>query len=471
VIPDESYSPFRFRQLDNKTIITNEVGDFDFYDNTIVERFFSGNLTKIDYEKLEKQSIKINKDEAWKYLSLIRSIKNKKKRNEKLDYLIVVPTLRCNLSCSYCQVSRANESAKGYDWDEDTLVQFEEFIKVNGKNGMKIEFQGGEPTLRLDLVKKIISISENYYSDLTFVICTNLSKITKDLRNILSKDNVLISTSIDGPDYIMSSNRTFDDKTAKETLENIKEIIKEYGHNKISALPTITNEQRESPDVLIDYYRELGFNSIFLRPVNFHGFARKNFSDLSRQIDSWNSFYTKAMEYILKINQTEYFEEFYTGIVLRQIFSGKESGFVDYKSPANYSKGYCVVDFDGKIYPTDESRMLSRTKNVDLCIGNLKEGLNTEKVNELNFNAIHHVNEDCIHCAYMPFCGIDIIDDMSRYNRFDRPKDFTWFCKRHMYLYDFIFKKIIDWDTDWLYMFNSWVQRSQNNHRPFEIFQ
>ena len=35
-----------------------------------------------------------------------------------LDYIILVPTLRCNLACSYCQVSRASIAAKGYDWSQ-----------------------------------------------------------------------------------------------------------------------------------------------------------------------------------------------------------------------------------------------------------------------------------------------------------------------------------------------------------------
>ena len=31
---------------------------------------------------------------------------------QNMNYLILVPTLRCNLACSYCQVSRENGGAK-----------------------------------------------------------------------------------------------------------------------------------------------------------------------------------------------------------------------------------------------------------------------------------------------------------------------------------------------------------------------
>lgn len=39
----------------------------------------------------------------------------------KMNYLILVPTLRCNLACGYCQVSRAPENARGFDWSVETM--------------------------------------------------------------------------------------------------------------------------------------------------------------------------------------------------------------------------------------------------------------------------------------------------------------------------------------------------------------
>lgn len=46
----------------------------------------------------------------------------------RLDYLILVPTLRCNLSCSYCQVSRAPIDKAGFDWSDQTLADVLELI-------------------------------------------------------------------------------------------------------------------------------------------------------------------------------------------------------------------------------------------------------------------------------------------------------------------------------------------------------
>ena len=70
---------------------------------------------------------------------------------------------------------------------------------------------------------------------------------------------------------------------------------------------------------------------------------------------------------------------------------------VDFRSPARYGSHYMVIDYDGTLYPTDEARMLSRTRHVDLSLGNLETAFDTEKSHELNQSAVHQVHHDRIH--------------------------------------------------------------------------
>lgn len=465
------FLPFRFRPLGDRLLVTSESGKHDFYDLDMPKRFFDGNLFEEEAAALEDQSIYFRQEQRWRMLSLLRSLQVNKVNSDRLSYLILVPTLRCDLSCSYCQVSRAPIDAAGFDWGKEELNMVKSFIESHGSDGMKIEFQGGEPTLRADLLTEIMEFASEIYSNCEFVICSNLTSLDRGVRDLLDRGDVVVSTSIDGPTQTMTSNRTFSDDVSASVLANAKQILRDYGYEKLAALPTITEEQMGNSALLIDYYRDLGFNSIFLRPVNYQGFARKAYKELTNEVDRWNKFYETALQRILEISQEAYFEEFYLADLVRKIFARKQSGFVDYRSPARYAENYCVIDYDGKIYPTDESRMLSRIRQVDLCIGTLKEGLYDEKIRQLNRSAIHHVNEECVHCAYMPYCGIDIVDDLSRYGRFDVRKSETWFCKRHMFLFDFIFEKVANWEVDWLRLFNSWIHKSRNTSDAFEIFQ
>ena len=96
--------------------------------------------------------------------------------------------------------------------------------------------------------------------------------------------------------------------------------------------------------------------------------------------------------------------------------------------------------------------MLSRTHHVDLAMS-LSSGIDENKALDTNLWAENQTNPDCMHCVYQNYCGIDIVDDMSRYNRFDVIKKDTWFCNRQMFLFDFIFDKVERQDREWLDIF------------------
>src|SRR3546814_11176144 len=91
--------------------------------------------------------------------------------------LILVPTLRCNLSCSYCQVSRVNADRSGFDWSEDTLAAVLACLDRLDTDRIKIEFPGGEPTLRLDLIAAVI-VRCTRLADPQFVVLPTLHSLS-----------------------------------------------------------------------------------------------------------------------------------------------------------------------------------------------------------------------------------------------------------------------------------------------------
>ena len=471
MLENVNITPFRFRELSGKMLVTNEVGDYGTFDSDVVDRFFSDQLTDTELNKFRELSILVEPEAEWKLASLMRRIQSSAKNDrQRLSYLIIIPTLRCNLSCGYCQVSRAPIDAVGFDWTDEQIGYFEAFLDTIESDRLKLEFQGGEPTLRPDLLNQIIKICTAKFTSVEFVICSNLTDITNEIEEIIARDDVVVSTSIDGPLAVMTANRTSMDDVSQKVFDNIQYVIRKYGPSKVSALPTVTDQIIDKPEELIDCYVDFGFESIFLRPVNYMGFARKRFSELSNEFEKWQRFYLRALEYIVDLNREHYFEEFYLSMMLRSIFAELPHGFVDFRSPSRFLEDYCVIDFDGKIYPTDEARMLSRTRHIDLAVGHMRDGVDPTKVQDLNFHAINQVNQDCQHCVYMPHCGIDIIDDISRYGRVDVPKHETWFCNRQMMLFDLIFEKVIQKDRRWLDAFLKWIFRGARITPSYEVF-
>lgn len=435
-------------------LFSNIAGDFFLSDELLLKRLIEETPNDNDAEYLLRKGFAFESKNDFYYNSFVSKLAEKKKINKSLSYIIVVPTLRCDLACSYCQVSRAALTAKGFDWSESTTNHFKDLLG-SLKGSVKIEFQGGEPTLRLDLIEEIIDYCDTAEIITEFVICTNLNNLSTKLLNLLGRDDVYISTSIDGPPKVHTENRTNDDSITTTSLHNYHRVSKKFGASKINALPTITDISCESIRSIIDYYIEIEQKTIFLRPVNYQGFARKVFSEKRLEHNKWSENYIGALEYIFDLNFNSGVNviEFGLEVALRRIFGSSFSSHVDLRSPNPSLKDYLVIDYDGSIFPSDEARMLSRINQVDLKMGQIGEGLETDKIREFNWNHMNEFHQDCIHCPYQPYCGIDNIDDISRYGRSDMQKHMTSFCITNMNLFDFIFSKLESADPIALYNF------------------
>ena len=98
---------------------------------------------------------------------------------------------------------------------KEILKRFKNFIKDLKTNYVKIEFQGGEPTIRLDIIEDIIKYCKKLNKEFEFIICTNLSNLNEKFQEILEYPQVKISTSLDGNELVTSANRTNDNDQTK----------------------------------------------------------------------------------------------------------------------------------------------------------------------------------------------------------------------------------------------------------------
>lgn len=62
---------------------------------------------------------------------------------------MIVPTLRCDHTCKYCQVSRASLSAKNMDLKDEYIPVIISLIKKLSSAPYKIEIQGENPCCAL----------------------------------------------------------------------------------------------------------------------------------------------------------------------------------------------------------------------------------------------------------------------------------------------------------------------------------
>jgi radical SAM protein with 4Fe4S-binding SPASM domain len=139
-------------------------------------------------------------------------------------------------------------------------------------------------------------------------------------------------------------------------------------------------------------------------------------------------------------------EEYYFSHCLRRVIRGGHDSHVDLRNPNVVGRSYVVVDHDGAFYPTDEARMMSRLGQIDLRMGDVQSGMDRSVVDAVNAEATHIYDADCVHCPYQAFCGVDLVDDISRYGRIDLPRHETNFCQRHTVIFDLVFELLYSSD-------------------------
>lgn len=453
------------RKLKNgKRLSVSEAGNFLISDG---ENILDSNNKK----KLLATGFVFNEVEDFFFLSNKFRRYVKTTPPKKLNYIIAIPTLRCDLCCSYCQVSRANIEAKGYDWSEELVEKFVAFVSEHCEDDVKIEFQGGEPSLRLDIVKHVVDEVSVTKPKSSFVLCTNLSEIKPEMKELLRNEKFYISSSLDGPPEIHAQNRTQKSILTNQFFRNLDFILNQYGSKKISLLPTITDYD-QIPRI-IDFFFEKGIPEIFLRPVNYQGFAKKKYSAEANAKEAWVKAYLNALDYIEERNSKSTRKIIETGlsIHLNRIIKSRSFDYVDLRNPNLLGTDYLVVNYDGKLFPTDESRMLHRIGVIDLSIGDILTGIDKDRLHAINSRSTNFGDPACDNCAYQIYCGVDNVDKISRYGTLDYPTLDTFFCYNHINIFDYIFQKISDRKPDTLLNYNLHISGRYESSMIFsEVF-
>lgn len=442
--------PLRFRRLrDENLVFANEAGQFFKAEDSFLNRLVSSELTADESDFLLDRSMASKYDGDINETAFLHRLSSRLKKPKSPSYLILVPTLRCDLACSYCQVSRAAINAKGFDWDEPTLNSVLAYLSELETDSIQIEFQGGEPTLRLDLMQAVMEFCRGKFSETRFIICTNLSNVSEDLLNLFSGDDVYVSTSMDGDVGTHQQQRTANVATTSRFFENFEKVQNLIG-DRLSALPTLDTTNLPDPKEFLDAFAAYDMRSIYLRPVVYHGFARKRHPKSRNYQQEWQKFYEASVYEMVERNselESHFYEEYYLTLILKRLLRPGEDSHVDLRSPNWLGYDHQLIDYDGQIYPSDEARMMARIKQVDLSIGHITTGIDDEKRRAVQGKAFNALDPWCSQCPYQAACGSDPIDDLARHGRADIAKPNTSFCQKHLHMFDFAMELIYSDDA------------------------
>jgi len=306
---------------------------------------------------------------------------------------------------------------------------------------IKIEFQGGEPMLNFPLIVKIVENAKasapKSGKQVDFVIASNLALLTDDILAFCKRNDVLLSTSLDGPADLHNRNRPRPGGNSYElAVKGIKAAQKVLGADRVSALMTTTEASLNRVEEIIDEYVALGLDGVFLRPLSPYGFAIKTKQIKKYDTKRWLDFYVRGLRYILDITRKGHnFFEFYTLLLLRRILTDEPIGYVDLRSPAGVGLGALVYNYDGKVFASDEGRMLAEMGDKTFELGhvehdNYRSLILSDKLLDLVGSSLTQCAPECLNCVYESHCGADPVYHHATQNDAVGLKPLSGFCAR-----------------------------------------
>lgn len=463
--------PINFEYADDEILITTDHGDFVWVSKDDFDLLLRGKLQphSVVYQDLKGKQIIATDVELAVDMASAKIRSRKRFLYDFTSLHMLVTTVRCNQRCEYCQVSCEDDDAYKYDMSVEIAHQIVDKIFETPSPSIKIEFQGGEPTLNWPVIKHVVEYAEekNLLKNkrLDFVLCSNLTAITKNKLEYLADHNVYISTSLDGPKELHDFGRKLRiGESAYDAFINNLSLAREVvGDDRVDALMTTTRRSLSRPKDIIDEYLAHGFNGVFLRALNPYGFAAEQREFLGYDAERFVDFYKECLEYIFELNkQGTFVTEYYTALLFLRMMTSQSTGFVDLQSPSGAVINAVIYDYNGDVYPADEARMLARMGDKRFCMGNVSESsfsdiFGSEVAKEVVANSCLEIVPGCSYCVYRPYCGADPIRNYLEFEDVIGRQPGSSFCLKNKKIFKFLFNLVHENDPEIMRILWSWI--------------
>ena len=365
------------------------------------------------YQKLEKEGIILSEDNVQDVVETYRKSKSFLYQGPTLH--IVTPTMRCNARCVYCHSRAKHVDEKDVDMDRETAKKIVDFIMKAPSDSHIIEFQGGDTLLNYDTTEFIIDYARDRAEEegkrISFSLVTNLTLMNEDIIDSLKKREIKgLATSLDGPKDIHDKNRIYarDGRgTYEDTVHWINRINNEFSDDfNLNAMTTVTSHALGRGKDIVDEFVDLGFNGIWLRPLNNLGYAKDTWDQIGYTQKEFFNFWTNSLDYIMEVNRNGYkLHELMAIVFLYKIFDDYDPNYVDIMSPCGAGIGQLVYKYNGDIHTCDEGKIDEMFK-----LGNVYESKYTEIFdNETLISMVDISSKEsyiCNNCEWKPFCGV-----------------------------------------------------------------
>lgn len=203
-------------------------------------------------------------------------------------------TEKCNLACKYCFVE---ENAKEIEEKKIKLALID-ILKNHSDKILTINFFGGEPLLRIDLIKRIVAYLKKKNKKLIqFNLSTNGLLLNREIISWAKKNDIHILLSFDGNKKAHDTNRIFNDGRGSFNLiyENLLLLIKELNKTLIVRMTVEPKTVKEFYNSIYFLYsagvRKIAYSFVFEKKWN-----RAHLKELNQELNKIFYFWLKHIK-------------------------------------------------------------------------------------------------------------------------------------------------------------------------------
>lgn len=353
-------------------------------------------------------------------------------QTKKPIHLLYVPTLFCNMSCSYCYLGELTNKKIDLKPVVDTLkLSIEKFVS-HGYIPYNLSFHGGEvTTLPTQILEKLFEITETYYSTYAQEIAslgfsptpihikTNLYNL-KVHHEILKKYKVSISGSVDLPLSLHEKYRR--DKQGGSTLAKIEENLRwlaTYPHHaKISCV--VTQEHLKEMDAFIKDIRyiheDIGLDMTKFN-IMFSFDSIKNHEKFEQPVEG------TAM--LTHEEQVLFYKKIYQAFEDTDLDEGLRTHWFKEFTPdfccsaVNCGDKFFLIESNGKVSSCPRGQSSESYTYGNILKDDIEQIIaNGWKRIERNENRLG-MDSDCMTCTFFPYCnlGCTFVRDETQSNK------------------------------------------------------
>ena len=318
-------------------------------------------------------------------------------------------TLRCNLACPYCYVSKT-----GVTMELDMARKAIDFIFRHAPAGSYIDigFFGGEPLLEFELLQQIVELIKNHPAHnaerTVFTITTNGTFFSESIASFLKQNHFRVCVSCDGPPHVQNTFR----RTAmgQDSAAVVESTVLAFQQ----ALASVTVNAVHHPLTFrylpetVEYLSGLGVRQIHLNPDFSAPWTSAEADELpgiyGAIAERWEAWYLEGDSHFISLIDSK------IAVLLRGGYQPLER--------CQMGHGEMAFTPDGGIYPC--ARLISSRTDAAHRIGDLIHGIDLSKLLGRCASGAR-INPECESCGLkdccVHWCGCSNIFMTGFYNR------------------------------------------------------